>query len=155
MATKMLIPDALYIGGVTSITLGLFSEPSAVTEPSQTDNVAFTAGQAGFAAGTAAAPSISFAADLDTGMYRSGANILGLGVAGGAIALVKAVGVNVTGNVEHGAVSAFGTTEPTSASTYKAGTAAAGAVTTSGGFFTDGSTMKKIIAAGTVSDVQT
>jgi hypothetical protein len=68
---------------------------------------------------------------------------------------VKAVGMRITGNVEHGAVSAFATTEPVSAATFKTGTAPAGAVTTSGGVFTDGATMKKIIAAGTVSDIQT
>lgn len=68
---------------------------------------------------------------------------------------VKTVGVRVTGNVEHGAVSAFATTEPVSAATFKTGTAPAGAVTTSGGIFTDGTNMRKIIAAGTVSNVET
>jgi len=37
----------------------------------------------------------------------------------------------------------------------KVGTAPSGAVVTSAGIFTDGTTMKKIIADGTVSDVQT
>ena len=59
------------------------------------------------------------------------------------------------GNVRLGVVSAFGTTEPVSAVVMKAGTAPAGAITTSGGIFTDGTTVKKIIADGTVSDVQT
>lgn len=64
--------------------------------------------------------------------------------------------VRVTaGNVRLGAVSAFGTTEPVSAVVMKVGTAPAGAITTSGGIFTDGTTVKKIIANGTVSDVQT
>lgn len=64
--------------------------------------------------------------------------------------------VRVTaGNLRLGVVSTFGTTEPTSAVVMKAGTAPAGAVTTSGGIFTDGTTVKKIIADGTVSDVQT
>lgn len=59
------------------------------------------------------------------------------------------------GNVRLGAVSAFATTEPTSAVVMKAGTAPSGAITTSGGIFTDGTTVKKIIADGTVSDIQT
>ena len=59
------------------------------------------------------------------------------------------------GNLRLGVVSTFGTTEPTSAVVMKVGTAPAGAITTSGGLFTDGTTVKKIIAAGTVSDVQT
>lgn len=64
--------------------------------------------------------------------------------------------VRVTaGNVRLGAVTAFVTTEPISAVVMKTGTAPAGAVTTSGGIFTDGTTCKKIIADGTVSDIQT
>lgn len=59
------------------------------------------------------------------------------------------------GNVRLGVVSAFATTEPTSAVVMKAGTAPSGAITTSGGIFTDGTTVKKIIADGTVSDIQT
>lgn len=59
------------------------------------------------------------------------------------------------GNLRLGAVSAFGTTEPTSAAVFKQGTAPAGAITTSGGIFTDGTVMKKIIAAGTVSNIET
>ena len=62
---------------------------------------------------------------------------------------------NTAGNDRLGAVSAFGTTEPVSATVWKTGTAPAGAITTSGGAFTDGTTVKKIIAAGTVSDIQT
>lgn len=58
------------------------------------------------------------------------------------------------GNVRLGAVSAFATTEPTSAYIMKAGTAPEGAITTSGGMFTDGTTVKKIIADGTVSNIQ-
>jgi hypothetical protein len=71
-------------------------------------------------------------------------------------ATVTAGDVRITaGNERLGAVSAFATTEPTSAIVFKTGTAPAGAITTSGGLFTDGTTVKKISAAGTVSDVQT
>jgi hypothetical protein len=59
------------------------------------------------------------------------------------------------GNLRLGAVETFLTTEPTSALVMKAGTAPAGAIATSGGVFTDGTTVKKIIAAGTVSNIQT
>ena len=71
------------------------------------------------------------------------------------VAQVKAVGVRVTGNVEHGAVSAFATTEPVSWATFKTGTEPVGAVTTSGGIGTNGTVVRKVIAAGTVSNVET
>ena len=59
------------------------------------------------------------------------------------------------GNVRLGAVEAFATTEPTSAVVMKAGTAPAGAITTSGGLFSSTTVVQKIIAAGTVSNVET
>jgi lipopolysaccharide export system protein LptA len=59
------------------------------------------------------------------------------------------------GNVRLGAVETFGTTEPTSAVVMKAGTAPAGAITTSGGVFASATVVRKIIAAGTVSNVET
>jgi hypothetical protein len=63
---------------------------------------------------------------------------------------------NVTaGNVRLGVVSAFATTEPTSAIVFKQGTAFAGAITTSAGLMSNGTLLRKIIADGTVSDVQT
>lgn len=155
MTTKIKIPDALYISGVTSVTLGLFASPSALSEPSDTDVATLTAGQIGAPNGTVAAPAVTFASDLDTGMYRIGANNLGIGVNGAVVQDVRTVGVYVTGNVAHGAVSAFATTEPVSAATFKQGTAPAGAVTTSGGIFTNGTVVQKIIAAGTVSNVET
>ena len=54
-----------------------------------------------------------------------------------------------------GTVSAFATTQPTNTLVLRAGTAPAGAITTAVGLYTDGTTMKKIIADGTASDVQT
>lgn len=60
-----------------------------------------------------------------------------------------------SGNSRHGAATAFATTQPISAAVFKVGTAPAGAIVTSGAIFTDGVTVKKIIADGTVSDVQT
>jgi hypothetical protein len=60
------------------------------------------------------------------------------------------------GNVRLGVVSAFATTEPTSAYVMKVGTNPVGAITTSGGVFTTtaGATLSKIIAAGTVSQIE-
>ena len=59
------------------------------------------------------------------------------------------------GNFRAGAISAFATTEPTSAIVFKQGTAYAGAITTSGGLASSATVVTKIIAAGTVSNVET
>ena len=59
------------------------------------------------------------------------------------------------GNYRLGTVSAFATTEPTSCMVFFQGTAPAGAITTSGGLFTDGTNVMKIIAAGTADNVET
>ena len=59
------------------------------------------------------------------------------------------------GNERLGAIEAFATTEPTSALVMKTGTAPAGAITTSGGIFSSATVVRKIIAAGTVSNVET
>ena len=69
--------------------------------------------------------------------------------------VVTAGDLRVTaGNSRLGAVSAFATTEPTSALVMKQGTAPVGAITTSGGIFSDGTVVKKIIANGTASNVE-
>ena len=59
------------------------------------------------------------------------------------------------GNVRLGAVSAFATTEPTSWIVFKAGTQPAGAITTSSGLGANATTVQKIIAAGTINNVET
>jgi hypothetical protein len=61
----------------------------------------------------------------------------------------------VAGNVRAGAVSAFATTEPTSALILKEGTAPSGAITTSSGLYASATVLRKFIAAGTLSDVET
>ena len=58
-------------------------------------------------------------------------------------------------NLRLGPVNDFATTEPTQAAVFEAGTAPAGAITTSGAIFTDGTVMKKLIANGTVSNIET
>lgn len=59
------------------------------------------------------------------------------------------------GNLRLGAISTFGTTEPTSAVVMKQGTEAVGAITTSAALSTNGTVMRKVIAAGTASNVET
>lgn len=75
----------------------------------------------------------------------------------GATGLVATAGdiKGTAGNLRLGAISTFGTTEPTSAVVMKTGTAPAGAITTSGGIFSSATVVQKIIAAGTVSNVET
>ena len=58
------------------------------------------------------------------------------------------------GNYRSGPINAFGTTEPTQAVILEAGTAPAGAITTSSGIFSSSTVLRKIIADGTVSNVQ-
>jgi hypothetical protein len=58
-------------------------------------------------------------------------------------------------NVRVGTISAFATTEPTNAIVFKQGTAFAGAIVTSGGLQSSATVVTKIIAAGTVSNVET
>lgn len=71
-------------------------------------------------------------------------------------ATVTAGDVRVTaGNVRCGAVSAFASTEPTSAIVFKQGTEFAGAITTSGGLMSSATVVRKVIADGTVSNVET
>ena len=58
-------------------------------------------------------------------------------------------------NIRLGGTEAFSGTAPTNTLVIKTGTAPSGTIVTSVGLFTDGVTMKKIIADNTVSDVQT
>ena len=58
-------------------------------------------------------------------------------------------------NLRIGTISAFGTTEPTNAVVMKEGTEFAGAIATSGGLMSSATVVRKIIAAGTVSNVET
>lgn len=70
--------------------------------------------------------------------------------------VVTAGDLRVTaGNERLGVVSTFASTEPTSALVMKTGTAPAGAIATSGGIFSSATVVRKIIADGTVSNVET
>jgi len=59
------------------------------------------------------------------------------------------------GNYRLGSVQAFDTTQPTSCMVFFVGTAPAGAITTSGALYTDGTNVMKIIADGTADNVET
>ena len=58
-------------------------------------------------------------------------------------------------NIRVGTINTFGTTEPTNAIIFKTGTEFAGAITTSGGLMSSNTVLRKIIADGTVSNVET
>lgn len=55
-----------------------------------------------FANGTVALPSIAFTSDTDSGIYRIGANNLGVGVAGAKVLDISATGLGVVGTVLNG-----------------------------------------------------
>jgi len=80
----------------------------------------------------------------------------GLTVTTGNYTQTASDSVVTAGNVRLGVVSTFATTEPTSAYVMKVGTNAVGAITTSGAIFTTtgGATISKIIADGTVSQIE-
>lgn len=63
--------------------------------------------------------------------------------------------LNGMAKVTLGTVSAFGTNEGTNVIVFRSGTAPAGAITTASGLFASATVLRKIIADGTVSDVQT
>lgn len=58
-------------------------------------------------------------------------------------------------NIRVGTISAFATTEPTNAIVFKGGTEFAGAIATSGGLMSSATVVRKVIADGTVSNVET
>lgn len=77
------------------------------------------------------------------------AKILYLGQTGWAVNVLNGA-VKLT----LGTVSAFGTTQPTNTLVLREGTAPAGAITTAGGLFSSATVIRKIIADGTVSNVE-
>lgn len=105
---------------------------------------------------------VSTTAVTITGTATSGLTVTAGGVtatAGGVTATAGEITATANdfratvGNYRAGPVNAFGTTEPTQAIVLEAGTAPAGAITTSSGIFSSSTVLRKIIANGTVSDV--
>lgn len=60
--------------------------------------------------GSAASPSASFTSDTDTGVYRRGANNLGLAAGGGDVVSVRTAGLYAENDTDVGALEADGTT---------------------------------------------
>ena len=89
--------------------------------------------------------------DIDS---KGTGNIVMQGTATGNVVQTNGDHRLTAGNYRAGAVSAFATTEPTSAIVFKQGTAFAGAIATSGGLMSNGTVLRKIIADGTVSNVE-
>jgi hypothetical protein len=122
--------DLIFSGN--SILFKTHSDGTGLTEPTSTTQFTLSTTAATFVQpvgipnGTVALPGLAFAADLDTGIYRIGANNLGIAVAGAVVADLRTVGAYITGNVNLGAVGAAGTTEPVSAAMFKAGTRSCG-----------------------------
>lgn len=79
----------------------------------------------------------------------------GLTVTADNLVVTAGDGRVTAGNLRLGAVSTFATTEPTSAVVMKTGTAPVGAIATSGGLFSSSTVVRKIIADGTASNVET
>ena len=91
-----------------------------------------------------------------TGAITASAGLAGTGALSATTTVTAGTDLRATaGNLRLGAIETFATTEPTSAVVMKAGTAPAGAITTSGGLFSTTTVVQKIIAAGTVSNVET
>ena len=77
----------------------------------------------------------------------------GVGITAGDLTVTAGDAHVVAQNLYMGAETAFATTEPTSAIIFKVGTAAAGAIVTSSALFASSTVLRKIIANGTVSNV--
>jgi hypothetical protein len=85
----------------------------------------------------------------------SGVSVNGTLTSSGAVTVTTGDANVTAGNLRMGPINAFASTEPTQALVLEAGTAPAGAITTSGGIFSSATVVRKIIADGTVSDVET
>ena len=75
--------------------------------------------------GTVAAPSLTFASDTDSGLYRIGANNIGVGVNGAKVLDVSTTGLGVVGKILNGdgtvALPAFSFTSDTDCGWYRIG----------------------------------
>ena len=78
--------------------------------------VTVTGSFSSFTAGSASAPSITFAADTDTGLYNTAANQVGVAVAGTQVANFTASGAAITGAISAGSASITGAISAGSAS---------------------------------------
>jgi microcystin-dependent protein len=99
----MTIPNTLVPGEV--ITASDHNENYAdiaaeITNSVAVDGQSTMTGAFKAASGTAAAPGITFGSDTDSGIYRIGANNLGVGVNGAEVLDVATTGLTVTGDMD-------------------------------------------------------
>ena len=78
----------------------------------------------------------------------------GVGSTAGDLTVTAGDAHVVAANLYMGAETAFATTEPTSAIIFKQGTQAAGAIVTSTALMANATVLRKIIADGTISNVE-
>ena len=78
----------------------------------------------------------------------------GVGITAGDLTVTAGDAHVVAENLYMGAETAFATTEPTSAIIFKQGTQAAGAIVTSTALMANATVLRKIIADGTISNVE-
>ena len=78
----------------------------------------------------------------------------GIGITAGDLTVTAGDAHVVAENLYMGAETAFATTEPTSAIIFKQGTQAAGAIVTSTALMANATVLRKIIADGTISNVE-
>ena len=78
----------------------------------------------------------------------------GVGITAGDLTVTAGDAHVVAANLYMGAETAFATTEPTSAIIFKQGTQAAGAIVTSTALMANATVLRKIIADGTISNVE-
>ncbi len=167
--------DAISLGGANvdgaALTLNNLTSRTAVTAvghqfhvPAQTTN--FDNGSGTVAVGAAAFIGIpTYTGDTATLTFT---NLAALYVEGEPVDSTNVTGTTswaaylaandlglATGNVRLGAKNTFGTTEPTQALVIESGTAPVGAITTSNGLFSSDTVLRKIIADGTASNVET
>lgn len=98
----MTIPNTLVAG--TTITASDHNEnysdiATEITNSVAVDGQSTMTGQLKAASGTVAAPGITFGADTDSGLYRIGANNLGVAVGGTKIVDVASTGATIVGDM--------------------------------------------------------
>ena len=98
--------------------------------------------------GSAAAPALAFQIDKTTGIYQTGTGRFGIASVGIKIIEVMQAGIRLGAGVSH-------STPGTNVLMVRDGDDPSGAITSCASIWSDGVTLKKIIADGTASDIQT
>ena len=82
-------------------------------------------------------------------VFASTVGVTGVFTASGELRVANGLNIRV------GTIAAFATTQPTNAIVFQGGTEFAGAIVTSGGLMSSATVVRKIIADGTASNVET